>query len=91
MGWHYVVRFGWDVDGMMGVRCYLTCASLNDVVPDRVAAKVADRVGTTTERVVELGLEPNANWARWMLRPLSMQRGCCWDVRGRMLAKLFGC
>ena len=33
MGWHYVVRFKWDVDGMMGVGCYLTCASLNDVVP----------------------------------------------------------
>ena len=32
MGWHYVVRFKWDVDGMMGVGCYLTCASLNDVV-----------------------------------------------------------
>ena len=32
MGWHYVVRFEWDVDGMMGVGCYLTCASLNDVV-----------------------------------------------------------
>ena len=27
MGWHYVVRFKWDVDGMMGVGCYLTCAS----------------------------------------------------------------
>ena len=32
MGWHYVVRFKWDVDGMMGVGCYLTCASLNDLV-----------------------------------------------------------
>ena len=44
MGWHYVVRFKWDVDGMMGVGCYLTCASLNDVVPCACARRLTQFV-----------------------------------------------